>query len=312
LYKEDPQVLLDKYYPVGGHDAREMVDEAKGKITDNESKIKFIEDYFVKPISYLFLAIMTDQAKKWEKDLKGQRPPKLKELIKKEKWDNEYFIFTDRDFRRLFELCKKEGLDPVIRFKLNQHMGVETDKLGIKRLQSNQEAVEYLIRDLRKWLKGRQKEEGLIQPTFPVKLEKIVDSKAVKAIIVVSGIAIFVLTHGFFGIKGGIFVALVTAFLLHQFVQLLPFLKFHFYDWFRAIFKIWNSRKNYKEGLLTPEQIKIKKHFFRTYFTYLGLYILFITGVCIYYGYGVIPWFGWALGGIPILLMSAREAIRSW
>ncbi|MDD5044590.1 MAG: glycogen/starch synthase, partial [Candidatus Omnitrophica bacterium] len=316
---QNPADLLECYYPMD-HPARAEVENAAGKISDGASRIKFIEDYFVKPISYLFLAIMIDQAEKWEAEMKGNRSTDLKTLIKDNKWEDSYFVFTDRDLRRLFTFFANDkglaGEDPVIYFGLNQHFIVNNDGFGLKRLQdkkdkSNKKAVELLIHPIRIWLKGQYKQRNLTQPTFPVKEEKIVESKALKIAVVLIGIVIFAFSVGPLAIKGAIFTSLLVSFMLYQLIQLSPFIKFHIFDWAKAIYRICKSSKHYKGGL-TKEQQKIKKQFFHRYFYYLIAYSALITLASLYFGLGVIPTFGLVFTGLPIILFALRESIRSW
>jgi len=136
LYKPPPQDLLNKFYPdaqaatadkpqAAAHLERGRIQKELDAITNNtglnqkaqaEALIKFIEDYFVKPIAYLFFTIMVDQAEKWDSDMKGKREKYLSE--KEFLTDGRYFLFTDRDLRRLFEFWD----DPVITFDLNQYL----------------------------------------------------------------------------------------------------------------------------------------------------------------------------------------------
>ncbi|MFA5392755.1 MAG: hypothetical protein WC306_03725, partial [Candidatus Paceibacterota bacterium] len=284
--------------------AREALRKEEGEANYSGKLVEFIENYFVAPISYLFLAIMTDQAEKWEADLKGKRPDALKELIKNKGWESSYFIFTDRDLRRLFEICAQEKIDPVTGFGLNEYMV----GFGINELQAKGgQTVEEALTSVRKYLKEKNEASGLKQPVFPVKSERIFDNKTVKrginiGIFLVSS-AVAVLIYSTVGLFGSLFTAGIVAFMLNQVVELLPYLKFHFYDWFRMLFKVWKSSKNYK-GSLSKDQIKVKKHFFKTYFRYLGAYGAFMILASVFFGWGVIPWFGWVIGGIPVLMIS--------
>jgi len=106
---------------------------AQDSATDDVT-VKFIEDYFVKPIAYLFLAILSDQGEKWKSDMEGKRSKLLKDLIKEKGWEESYFVFTDRDLKRVFEISKKAGEDPIIHFKLNKHMSVDDENFWLSRL----------------------------------------------------------------------------------------------------------------------------------------------------------------------------------
>ncbi len=309
LYRDTPEDLFNKYYS-GSQIARNKAKEALEEISNEEDKIKFIEKYFVKPIAYLFLAIMIDQGEKWDQDLKGKRKDALNDLIEK-KWGKDYFVFTDRDLKRLFAFCKEQGIDPLTysKFGLRDFL----DEAKRETLQQDWKAVEELIHPIRIWLKEQYKELHLNQPTFPVSSEKFAQSKIVKRVIVLIGVAIFAASYGTLGFSGALFTAAVLYFMLSQIVQLIPFLKFHFWDWFKCIFKIWSTRDNYHGPLENDKaKLQIKRHFFRTYIKYLGAYSLFIVIASLFYGVGTIPLFGLIIGGIPVLLITVRESIRSW
>ncbi|MDP8264870.1 MAG: hypothetical protein P9M12_05260, partial [Candidatus Aceula lacicola] len=368
LYSVDPLELVNRYYSQGHDQRNEVLEDMKNYDLNNlERKYAFIEKYFIGPISYLVFAIMIDQAEKSGLDMKGKRSAALKKMIKANKWEEEYFVLTDRDIRRLFTFAKEQNKDPLVDSEFNpsvrlsdylsstkrrvlEHKGhilaveakckKDMDKKGadkealrrkveekktaiyqeiadilgcsVEEAKNLEDPVENLIHPLRQWLKKQYSERKWKQPTFPVKLQKIAENKVLQvaafAVSAVFGLLVF---KAGIPVFGAIFIGLVSWITLHEAIALTPFLKFHFVDWFRAISKIIASRNNYK-GTLTEEQIKLKKHFFKTYFKYVFIYsaiILFLGG---FYSWGTIPLFGLILAGLPIILITIRESLRSW
>ena len=64
---------------------------------DKEERFKFIDEWFTKPISYFFLAVMISQHKRWEDYNKGKID---------EKSARKYPPFRDQDLRRFLEFVK--------------------------------------------------------------------------------------------------------------------------------------------------------------------------------------------------------------
>jgi hypothetical protein len=312
LYTQRPIDLLNKYYPLG-HPARAIVE---GEITSGgKSDIALIEEYFVKPIVDLFLAIITDQYEKLQKEKIGQRLDLIKKLIIENSWEKDYFIFDDRDaLRRLFKYFD----DPVIQFKINEHMGVDNEKFGLSRLLSSdknyKKNVEFLIHPMRQALRKKYQDKKLKKVIFPTLLEKFAQNKFVKLgiplVFSVSAVSIAIFFWSL-GIGPALFIAFAVSFTIYELIQLLPFLiQVHLGHWIRSLYRIWKTKKIYN-GPLSGESLKIRKQSFYRYFRYLAVYGIFILALSVFFSLGTIPL--WAFGvGLIIVLFSIRESMRSW
>ncbi|MFA5349587.1 MAG: tripartite tricarboxylate transporter TctB family protein, partial [Candidatus Paceibacterota bacterium] len=315
---ENRRDLINRYYPEG-HPSRKQVEGAEKAVGEDKKKaLDFIDNYFIKPISYFFIVIMADQAAKWKKDMAGDRDAMFE-------GKEDYFVFTDRDLRRVFDFAGKEGIDPVTKFGFNKcFVFNEKDEPGVdlyawyanskdNKGKPKKIVVEDLISGMKKWLRKEYKDRKLKQPTFPTKAEMISNNKFIKLIpFAVGALGLFVsLSSLSLGVFGGVCVGLIGYILIKQLIDVLPYIKFHVIDWSRAIFLIIKAARKGYNGSLPREKIKEKEKFFRKYFAMLALYGALLVGLSVFYGWGVIPWFGWIAGGF-ILLLTLRESMRSW
>ncbi|MFA5369779.1 MAG: DUF1868 domain-containing protein, partial [Candidatus Omnitrophota bacterium] len=338
--------LLDSYYPEGHPERAGMLLElaefqniAATNADIEEARYDFVDRVFVKPISYLMLAIMIDQAEKWDwmnKGVLNQQDRKTGEL-----GDN-FWPFTDRDMKRLFEYFDADKEDPILKLGLYKYLGLNTlqtwymdgqikalkekpdDKAGVSKEQAKENIkikknhklekgilIEKAIKPAKEWLAKRYKEEGLVQPVYPMKVNKAIN--LFWWFVAIGGttglVTMAVASFSSFGVIGAVFMGLIWSFVLVETHKMFQYVQFH-KNWFQGLWTIFKTRSFYK-GPLSESDIKIKKNFFKAYFAWMGTYAAGILVFSLLYSVGSIPWFGW-FAAVPILVISLRESFRSW
>ncbi|MDO8580684.1 MAG: hypothetical protein Q7S13_04320, partial [Candidatus Omnitrophota bacterium] len=335
LYGQDLNQLVNRYYPQGSAMRDQVVaDMSSRDFTKKAERYRFIEEYFVRPLSELILTLLIDQQEKWDLDMKGERLAYLETLYKNRRSKNkDYFVFTDRDLRRLFEYyyadkqAGKADADPIVRHGLHELIdpskisSLQSKNTSIEEAIKVSESIEEILMPIKDELVGRYQKEHLKQPTFPIKVNYFFRAVVVwpgnllywagVAGIIFGIVSIFVPIIAF-PVNGILFLSLIVTVMGHQLSILAQYIQFNFKSWLPAVYKIARTAGNYKykNDPAMMQKIAQKKKFFRAYFAWLVLINGVLLGGALYYAAGSLPVFAW-IPGVFILLFTSRELIRS-
>ncbi|MGD9015478.1 MAG: hypothetical protein PVI33_05605, partial [Candidatus Omnitrophota bacterium] len=295
-----------------------------------------IERLIIEPLAYIFLAATAKDSRnldEWSGG-RGWEDGNPFEKFKKEQEAKGIppILVADRDFRRFLEYCQEDGIDPIIDFNLNRFLPdvrqnvVVTSNDAKSESDRKKEFAETHLRDpIRQYLGEKYKEKGFKPFVFPQPFaEGSWQRKVLKIGLAVLGVGLY----GFFAIQAsslliapfGWFALALYALFAWQLVEMTPMAIYFVRYKLGALWTIYKTRKEYQLFDAETKQhqgpykdiIKQKSRFFKRLFGYWIAINLAISGLSLFFAWGVFPLGLWNLiisGGLVLgftLIVSLR------